>query len=214
MDYNIIEALKEKLEEPLPGIEAQKTLSPVDHRPYLDVKKNHLIASVMMLLYPKNKEWYVCYIERTSHNVEDKHAGQISFPGGRYEESDLNFEQCALRETHEEIGINPSKIKVIGALSSLYVYVSNFVVYPFIGYADEQVKFDLQESEVSSIIEVPLSYLSQKQIIKSGTISIRNMVLKEVPYYDLYGQKLWGATAMMTSEFLHLYDSIHNPIIT
>ena len=208
MNYSLIESLKTRLADPLPGLEAQVMLAPSQHRKYLKLQEDHRVACVMLLLFPKENEWNICYIQRTSHNPEDRHAGQISFPGGKFEKSDNSLEQCALRETHEEIGISPERIKVLGQLSELYVYVSKFRVFPFVGVMEDTGSFTLQESEVKSVIEVPISYLDHRDTVKKGQIQVRNFVRDNIPYYDLYGKKLWGATAMITSEFLHLYRDI------
>lgn len=206
MKLTLINTLEKKLRNPLPGVEAHKVLSPANHKDYLNIRDDHRIASVLLLLFPKNGEWHITYIQRPTNNPDDRHAGQISFPGGKMEDSDQSLQYCALRETHEEIGITPNKVEILGQLSDLYVHVSNFMVYPFVGFMKDNYEFNKQLSEVKEIIEVPLSYLTQKDILKKGSIHIRNMIINNVPYYDLYGKKLWGATAMMTSEFLHLLE--------
>ena len=211
MNFSIINAIEKKLKDPLPGVEAHRILSPVNHNDYLNVRDDHRIASVLLLLFPKNGEWNITYIQRPTNNPEDRHAGQISFPGGKMEDSDHSLEWCALRETQEEIGITPNKIKILGQLSDLYVHVSNFMVYPFVGFMESNYKFIRQPSEVQDIIEIPLSYLNRKEIFKKGSIHVRNMIIHDVPYYDLFGKKLWGATAMMTSEFLQVLNHSEVP---
>jgi 8-oxo-dGTP pyrophosphatase MutT (NUDIX family) len=208
MDISFINSLEQRLLEPLPGIEAQAHMAPVDHRLYLEPHDNHKVASVMLLLYPKNEEWNICYIRRSSKNPEDRHAGQISFPGGKLEEIDTTLEDCALRETYEEIGISPDKVGILGALSELYISVSRFKVYPFIGFMESASDFILQESEVNGIIEVPLNHLSNENLRKKGEIKVGPWSRNDIPYFDLYGEKLWGATAMITSEFLNIYNDI------
>ncbi len=188
----------------LRGLEAHAKMSPVDLSKYRLPTNNYKKASVMLLLYPKNNELHLCYMKR--QEIEgDKHSGQISFPGGQMEDSDNNnFEHCALRECEEEIGVSRNDIEIIKPLSPMYVFVSNFMVHPFIGYSSFTPSFELQTSEVKNIIEVPLSYLQNPNIIGRTNIHIRNTVMKDVPYYDIFGDILWGATAMMTSEFLDL----------
>ena len=212
MDISFINSLTARLSNPLPGIDAQALLAPTHHRKYLEVHDRHNIACVLLLLFPKNDEWNICYIQRSSKNPDDRHAGQISFPGGKYEEEDLSLEACALRETYEEIGISPDKIDILGQLSDLYVYVSRFRVFPFVGFMKDANIFRIQESEVSSIIEVPVAHLNHHGNFKKGTIEVRDFVRDNIPYYDLYGKKLWGATAMITSEFLQLCREIKVPL--
>lgn len=161
----------------------------------------------MALLIPIKGEWHITFIKRPSH-PKDKHSGQISFPGGGLEEGDYSMEACATRETEEEIGIAADQIKVLGALTKLYVYASNNLVYPFVGYLNKEEKFRLQESEVAQVITAPLSYFSDETILKHKDLTVRGYVLNRVPYFDLYGEILWGATAMMLSELNFLWKQI------
>ncbi len=162
-------------------------------------------AAVLALLMPKADEWHVHFIKRPSH-PKDKHSGQIAFPGGGLEDQDISLESCALRETQEEIGIAADEITVIGSLTKLYVYASNNLVSPYVGYISQSMKYEIQPSEVEKVITAPMSYFDNKDLIKSTSFSVRGHKLEEVPYYDLYGETLWGATAMMMSELIHIWN--------
>jgi 8-oxo-dGTP pyrophosphatase MutT (NUDIX family) len=155
---------------------------------------------VLLLLYPKNKIWHVALIERII-NENDVHSGQLSFPGGRFDENDYSYQDCALREAEEEIGVPASSIGIIGELTSLYVPVSNFLIFPFVGFMSDYDDFNIQKSEVSKLYEVPLKHIIDQKTKKKGDIKVRNRTLTNVPYYDIEGKKLWGATAMIMSEF-------------
>jgi 8-oxo-dGTP pyrophosphatase MutT (NUDIX family) len=159
----------------------------------------------MILLYPAENQWNITYIKRTSHNPHDRHAGQISFPGGKKDHDDHSNLACALRETEEEIGVDRRQINVLGSLSSLYVHVSNFLVYPFVGFLEQEPVFIPQDSEVADILTPSLDYLNNDKNLKKGDISARGTIIKDMPYFDLNGKVLWGATAMITSEFLTIY---------
>lgn len=206
----IIHALRDRLDAELPGEDAQNLLSPViAHDKYRIAPVNHKVACVMAVLYPVGAELHMAYIERTSHHPDDKHAGQISLPGGKLESYDESYLAGALREVEEEIGIPREDIKVLGALTELYVFASNFLVYPFVGYLDQKPTFKAQESEVASIISFPIMRLLADDIVKIKDLNVRNTIIKEVPYYELDQHILWGATAMITSELVALFKSVY-----
>ncbi len=164
----------------------------------LTVKK----ACVMALLYEGEDGWHILFIKRNSKNRNDKHKGQISFPGGKLEASDDSYLACALREVEEEIGVSPEEVHVVGTLTKLYVFVSQFLVYPFVGVLKAKPHFDIQEEEVDHVIEFKLNQLLDPSRAKIKDLDVRGFLLKNVPYYDLDGETLWGATAMITAELL------------
>lgn len=143
------------------------------------------------------------YIKRASRHPDDKHAGQISFPGGKKEEGESILE-CALRETLEEIGITKEGYEIMGQLSELYIPVSNFLVYPFLAIAKKELSYTLEEEEVAGIIEIPVDHLMDPETLKYKDIHIGSRTIKNAPYFDLFGKALWGATAMISSEILAL----------
>ncbi|MBK8670662.1 MAG: CoA pyrophosphatase [Saprospiraceae bacterium] len=204
MDVKFIQALEKRLYQDLPGAEVQNIMAPEGSERYRQVTQDHKVACVMALLFPKDNEWYISLIERTDRHPDDKHGGQISFPGGKLNESDCSYEDCALRETYEEIGVAPESIGILGGLSPVFVYVSNFLVHPFVGFTTEYPRFSRQESEVQNIIEVPVMHFIKAKNKGFADIEIRDIVLKNTPYYDVNGHKLWGATAMMISELEHI----------
>lgn len=209
MDVKFIHQLERRLAQDLPGEEAQNKMAPSGSEKYRAISPDHKIACVLLLLYPKNNEWYLSLIERASNHPDDKHAGQLSFPGGQLDSSDYSYEDCALRETYEEIGVPPDTVGVLGELTKVYVYVSNFLVHPFVGFTTEYPKFLKQDSEVKNIIEVPIHHLTNHKNKGLIDLTVRDYTIKNTPYYDIFGHKLWGATAMMVSEFEHiLYELI------
>ena len=208
MDIHFIQDLELRLNSPLPGEAAQNLMAPLGSEKYRAVTPDHKVACVLALFFPKNDIWHLGFIERTSDHPNDKHAGQISFPGGSLSPGDASFEYCALRETYEEIGIPPDMIGILGGLTPLFVFVSNFMVYPFVGFTTAYPEFLAQPTEVKNILEVPVNYLLEPKNKGFTDMIIRDAVLKDIPYYDIYGQKLWGATAMMVSELEHIMRSI------
>ena len=165
-------------------------------------------AAVMLLLY-HNTQDSLCtiFIKRPQRNPHDKHSGQVSFAGGQVDPEDDSLEDTALRETKEELGIPRQQIEVLGALSPIYVFVSNFNVSPYVGYLKGQPKYKLQESEVAYPIEVSIDSLISQMTPQRKDLKVGNNSLKNVPYMDVKGDTLWGATAMMTSEFLDVYKA-------
>ena len=167
-------------------------------------------SGVLLLLQEdpaRTEEPHIIFIERT----EDRsaHSRQIAFPGGRREIGDASLMETALREAEEEIGIDRSQVKIVGALTPLYIPVSNFMVYPFVGITGKNVPLVPQPSEVARIIPVPVSSLFAESTRIHTTVSppsAKGETL-EVPAYQLpnSGPLVWGATAMMLSEFEILY---------
>ena len=207
MHKDKIQALQDAIATDLLGWEAQKIMSPLVTDRYQESTKDSKQAAVAVILYPNGEGIiHMIYIKRPAHPL-DKHSGQISFAGGQREDGDDSLQVTALREMYEELGIDPESVTVLGQLTSIYVYVSDFYVEPYVVYMDALPKFLLQESEVAYTIEVPLKQLVEQPQLKT-TITIRGTELPDVPYYDLNGDVLWGATAMITSELLEIVKKL------
>lgn len=160
--------------------------------------KTPRIAAVMMLFYPKNDETHLVLIVRNAYN--GVHSSQIAFPGGKYEISDVNFEETALRETEEEVGVSSDKIEIIKRFTPMYIPPSNFLVHPFLGIAREELSFFPDIREVADIIELPLSVFLNDEIIIEATLSTSYAANVMVPAFNIQNHVVWGATAMILSE--------------
>lgn len=163
----------------------------------------HREAAVLALLYPCKKDHInlALILRKTYKGV---HSNQVGFPGGKYEDSDGSLEYTALRETEEEVGISRSKIEVISALTKVYIPPSNYMVYPYLGFCKYHLNFQIQESEVEKMIEIPLEFLlDDKAEIKSTQLTATNKIL-QVPAFHLGDYDVWGATAMILSELKDL----------
>jgi 8-oxo-dGTP pyrophosphatase MutT (NUDIX family) len=165
----------------------------------LDINaKNPRIAAVMMLFYPKNEKTHLILIVRNAYN--GVHSSQIAFPGGKYELTDRDYQETALRETSEEIGVLSEKIEIIKHFTPMYIPPSNFLVHPYLGIAKEELSFYPDAREVASIIELPLSVFLDDEIMIETTLSTSygNDIL--VPAFYIQNHIVWGATAMILSE--------------
>jgi 8-oxo-dGTP pyrophosphatase MutT (NUDIX family) len=205
---HFLSRLKSEMNAPLPGLEAQKLMAPHVGRQYYEVDAEATKAAVLLLLYPNESSIYFTLMKRKDNIKEDKHAGQISLPGGKMDPEDLDLAHTALRETEEELGVNSRSIHLIGQLTKLYVYASNHIVYPYIGVTEEKPIFIPDQREVESLIEVESSYFLSTEIVKTTEIQIRGLTLKDVPYFDIDGEVVWGATAMMLSEFREIWRKV------
>jgi 8-oxo-dGTP pyrophosphatase MutT (NUDIX family) len=200
-----IQHLAERLQAPLPGPEAQFRMAHVARRHAATPPPNARQAGVLALFYPKALDWHIVLIEREQNNPNDRHGGQISFPGGKHETGDATLMHTALREAEEEVGAPAEQVQVLGALTPLYIPVSNFQVNPFVGFLSDMPTFRLQTEEVRSILEVDFHTLRAPHTRQSTTIRIAsNMALSNVPYFNVQGKVVWGATAMILNELLEL----------
>lgn len=199
---DFIEFVPQIITANLPAIEAHALMAPVERIETL--KKgivhngNHREAAVMMLLYPKMGKTHLVLILRNSY--EGVHSGQIAFPGGKYETEDLSFSVTALRETQEEIGVIPEKMEIVKPFTPMYIPPSNFMVYPFLGIAREELIFVPDPGEVAQIIELPLTLFLSDEILIQAQLKTSYAESVQVPAFKIDGHIVWGATAMMLSE--------------
>ena len=163
--------------------------------------KDPVRAAVLFLMYPSEKGVpSLVFIKRNEY--DGPHSAQVSLPGGAWEEGDGSIQNTALRETREELGIDDD-IEILGSLTELLIPVSNFLVFPFVGCIDHTPVFHPDNSEVQFIIETPLIGLLDPRNRDSETIFRHGQSIR-APFYRIGKEKIWGATAMMLSEFLQL----------
>jgi 8-oxo-dGTP pyrophosphatase MutT (NUDIX family) len=148
-------------------------------------------AAVLLPILEYTDELTVLFTVRASHLKH--HAGQVSFPGGKHEPSDSSLLETALRETHEEVGLSPSKVEIIGNLP-LYRTVSRYEVIPYVGFICAPTNFTLDKNEVESTFEVPLNYLMDQRNHLIHWVKRNN---EQVPVYFIPWKQhnIWGATA-------------------
>ena len=163
-------------------------------------------ASVLIALFYSDAEWHVLYIRRVT-NERDRHSGQVAFPGGKRDAADNTAIDVALREAHEEVGLAREDVRLLGELGT-YHTSSNFIVTPVVGVVPHPYDFVAEQAEVDRIFSIPLSYLSDRRNVELRdrqfpSAELRRQVELKVVYFKHYdGEKLWGATARMTLQFL------------
>ena len=197
--------LKEAFTRELPGQKAHRLLLPPGRDLIPTGDKNTIIqSSVLMLLFPYLGKINTCLIRRPA--TMRNHSGQIALPGGKYEPTDKDLIQTALRESNEEIGTEPDQIEIIGALTPLYVQVSNFIINPFIGWSDGIPDFKTDNHEVEELIIIPVEQLLHHSAFQVQKVTTLNGTF-EAPGFYVGHSFIWGATAMIISEFNEVYRS-------
>jgi 8-oxo-dGTP pyrophosphatase MutT (NUDIX family) len=166
------------------------------------LERDHRIGAVLVLLFPLDDSAATVYTVRRADLTH--HAGQVSFPGGRID-GDETPQDAALREAQEEIALDPGDVEIIGRMTRLYIPPSRFIVHPFLAITRQRPVFLAQEQEVETILEVPVSELLEPDTRKTEVWEIRGEK-SHVPWYDVSGVRIWGATAMITAELLGLLD--------
>lgn len=210
-----IEAVRRALAGPLPGLEGQIKMAPQPRIGQLnrwDRPDNYREAAVLLLLYPLTLEdpnttaLHLVLTRRPEY--PGAHSGQISLPGGR-REGEETLQTTALREAYEEVGLAAATVEVIGQLSPLYTPPSNFYIYPFVAYSAAQPTFQPDAKEVAELIEAPLALFFNPTSYKEEIWHFPTYGERRVPFFDIFGHLVWGATAMILSEFLTLLQNGH-----
>ncbi len=192
-------ALADALHGDLPGPAAQQLMSTVPRRS-LDGRMLRR-GAVLLLLYSTADGIYLPLTRRDPHLAH--HGGQISLPGGGWELADASLTETALREAHEELGVDPARVRVLGALTPLNIPVSSNQIFPFLACHEGRPDFRAEPTEVAEIIETPVRLLLRPDIRAEKT-RLRDDKPVRTPYYQVGPHEVWGATAMILSEFLAL----------
>jgi 8-oxo-dGTP pyrophosphatase MutT (NUDIX family) len=160
-------------------------------------------AAVLVPLYLEGDELVAVFTERRADLR--KHAGEISFPGGRQDEPDEDLRVCALREAEEEIGLSRDDVDLVGALPPTGTFVTGYKIHPFVGMIEPGGAFTPQETEVAAILELPLPALvrgfESKRLLRKG-LPIKT------PTYTVDGHFVWGATARIVENLLERLEPL------
>lgn len=204
--------LREALARPLPGLDAQLRMAPsprVGWDPH-HVPEGLRAAAALLLMYPHDGEWHLLLTVRGAGLRS--HTGQVSLPGGSVDRNE-SIELAALREAHEEVGVVPASVRLLGRLTPLHIPISGFLLHPVVGIMEGRPSFLRAEWEVARILEVRLSLMSDPAVVKRE----RRMLQREgraievdVPFFDIQHQKVWGATAMVVAEFLAVVEGLRD----
>jgi 8-oxo-dGTP pyrophosphatase MutT (NUDIX family) len=199
------DVLRRALAAPLPRLDAQLRMAPrfegvpppriadPDFRP----------AAALLLLYPLDDRWHLPLTVRGSRLRH--HTGQVSLPGGRIDPGE-SPEAAAIREAEEEVAIDPGDVEVLGRLTPLPIGVSRHLLHPIVAVAPRRPDFRVADPEVERLIEVPLAWLQDPTAVgyEQRPYSRAPHTLMDVPYFNVGGVRVWGATAMVLAEFLTL----------
>jgi 8-oxo-dGTP pyrophosphatase MutT (NUDIX family) len=200
--------LRRALRPPLPGLAAQLRMAP-SPRVGWDPERpppNLRDAAALVLVYPFNQVPHVLLTVRGAGLR--KHTGQVSLPGGSVDE-DESIEAAALRETSEEVGVPPAAVRLLGRLTPLQIPISGYMLHPVIGLLETRPSFRRDEWEVARILEVPITTLRDPAALgrRTRTREFGGRTIEiDVPYFEIDGEHVWGATAMVLAEFLALMD--------
>jgi 8-oxo-dGTP pyrophosphatase MutT (NUDIX family) len=198
--------IEKALQNKLPGSNSHIKMLPPARSLSLPDESNSDIKSsgVLILLFPEENEIFICLIKRQPYMKF--HAGQIGFPGGKKEKTDINLSWTAMRETSEEIGIQPAHVRILGALSPLFVPVSGFMIYPFAAWSPVKPDFVINHNEVEKLILFPLLRNIKNQKIIRANVETQTGWL-EVPAFEFDNEIVWGATAMILAEFFDVLET-------
>lgn len=184
----------------LPGPDAQERLAPRPRRQWpegFNPARIRLAAGLLLMFPDRNG---AAHIVLTVRSDAVRHGGQVSLPGGVVDPGET-FEQAALREAHEEVGLDTRGVRILGALTPLDIPVSGFRLHPIAAACDARPQLRPSDGEVARILEVDIDELLAPSCLvdTERTREGRTMI---VPGFHLAGVEIWGATAMILAEFL------------
>jgi 8-oxo-dGTP pyrophosphatase MutT (NUDIX family) len=205
---DVVEMLESKAGQ-LPGLDAQVSMAP---RPRFGWKpgftqESARLAAGLILLFPLDGEATILLTKRSASMPQ--HSGQVSLPGGAVDANET-IEAAALREAYEEVALDPSAVRVVGRLTPVHIAVSGFVLHPVVGTTASRPTVRVASAEVERLIEVPLADLANPAR-RRRTTRIRDGIEVEMPYFDVGGEQVWGATAMVLAELIALLGEVPQP---
>ena len=159
-------------------------------------------AAVLVPLFKVHDQYRVLFTKRT--NRVEEHKGQISFPGGAVEEGDESFQDTALREAYEEIGLLRKDVAILGQTDDTLTLASNFVIHPFVGLIPHPYCFKVNDHEVKRLIEFPFDvFIAENPADKMGDVKYDGCVYQSV-LFQYNGEVIWGATAKIMENLIEI----------
>jgi 8-oxo-dGTP pyrophosphatase MutT (NUDIX family) len=161
-------------------------------------------AGVLLPLLERDGNILVLLTKRTNH--VEHHKGQISFPGGAVDKEDTSFQETALRETREEIGLSKEFIDILGPIDDTLTLVSSFLIHPYVGIVRSGCAYSVNPAEVKRVLEVPLAVFHPRYAtMKTYTFEYEGKSF-QAPGYEYEGDVIWGATARIIDNFMYILD--------
>ena len=204
-----VERIRHGLQRPLPGAAAQDLLTPIPRREWPQnwnpARLRH--AAGLLLMFPLDERAHVVLTLRSD---AVRHGGQVSMPGGVVETGET-FEQAALREAHEEVGLAIDEVEILGPLTSIDIPVSGFRLHPIVAHTAAPPQLHPADAEVARILQIDVDLLFDATAIARRAMT-RDGVTRQVPCIAVHGTEIWGATAMVLAEFLTLLGW-HGPAV-
>lgn len=204
----IKDKLKLALSSELPGMLSHLQLAPKERIASIKEQKsskNAKPSAVLLILFKENKQLKIVFILRSVY--DGVHSGQISFPGGKKDQNDIDSLETALREAKEEVGIVIDREDILGKLSNLYIPNSNFIVEPYVAFVEKLNGLIPDQAEVQQIYKIPLEDVTNENAIQTKEVLFLNKRTISVPCFYINNLKIWGATAMILNELLDIIRS-------
>jgi 8-oxo-dGTP pyrophosphatase MutT (NUDIX family) len=197
--------LRRRLAGPLPGRAAQVRLAP-QPRQWPETDAVLRPAAALLLIYPHADDWWIPLTVRVAGMRH--HGGQVSLPGGRLDRPDEPIAVAALREANEEIGLVATDIQILGELTPLPIAVSQHLLHPVVASAARRPVFLPAPQEVDRVIELPIARLRRPDAVAWERRVLAAGREVDIPYFDVAGARVWGATAMVLAEFTALLEEL------
>ncbi len=189
-----MKAVKQRLRQALPRRQKQHL-----------VDTSRVPSAVLLPIYYKEEQYYLLFTKRTEKVKE--HKGEISFPGGAYQDEDSTLVNTALRECAEEIGLMADRVEVLGELDDAATQTSDYIISPFVAFIPWPYQFKMDKEEVEEIIEIPISALLDGDCLRQETEIVDGKAVTSYFYY-YQGRVIWGATARILNQFLNIFDQV------